>query len=83
MKMLEKELEELVGKVQSFNSEFSNLEVKEAHMDCPKKLYDTISAFSNNAGGGVLLFGLKEAADFEVVGVYHVFDKDMHFKPLF
>ena len=72
--MLEKELEELVGKVQSFNSEFSNLEVKEAHMDCPKKLYDTISAFSNNAGGGVLLFGLKEAADFEVVGVYDAAD---------
>lgn len=72
--MLEKELEELVGKVQSFNSEFSNLEVKEAHMDCPKKLYDTISAFSNNTGGGVLLFGLKEAADFEVVGVYDAAD---------
>ena len=49
--MLEKELEELVGKVQSFNSEFSNLEVNEAHMDCPKKLYDTISAFFNGLRG--------------------------------
>ena len=72
--MLERDLEELVRKVQTFNTEFHDIEVKEAHIDCPKKLYDTISAFSNNAGGGVILFGLKESAGFEVVGVYDAAD---------
>lgn len=72
--MLEKDLEELVWKVQSFNTELHDVEVKEAHVDCPKKIYDTISAFSNNAGGGIILFGLKESAGFEVVGVYDAAD---------
>ena len=27
-------------------------------MDCPKRLYDTLSSFSNQDNGGVLLFGI-------------------------
>lgn len=72
--MLEKDVEDLVRKVQSFNTELNYVEVKEAHIDCPKKLYDTISAFSNLNGGGILLFGLREAESFAVVGVYDAAD---------
>lgn len=68
--MLERDLSELVEKIQNYQTEFHNIEVKEAHEGCPKKLYDTISAFSNQNGGGILVFGLKESANFEVVGVY-------------
>ena len=43
-------------------------------MDCPKRLYDTLSSFSNQDNGGVLLFGIDETAGFQVVGVYDAQD---------
>ena len=43
-------------------------------MDCPKRLYGTLSSFSNQDSGGVLLFGVDEAAGFQVVGVYDAQD---------
>ena len=72
--MLERDLAYLVAKIQSFHSELTNVEIKAAHDGCPKRLYDTISSFSNLAGGGTILFGLQETADFAVVGVYDAND---------
>ena len=46
------------------------MEVKSTHVDCPWRLYDTLSSFSNQDSGGILLFGVDEAAGFQVVGVY-------------
>ena len=37
-------------------------------------MYDTLSAFSNQDSGGVILFGLDERKNFEAVGVYDVHD---------
>ena len=68
--MLAEELLELVNKTVRQKSEGQTLEVKAAHVDCPKRLYDTLSSFSNQDSGGVLLFGLDETQDFKVVGVY-------------
>ena len=68
--MLAEELLELVNKTVRQKSEGQTLEVKAAHVDCPKRLYDTLSSFSNQDIGGVLLFGLDETQDFKVVGVY-------------
>ena len=44
--------------------------MKAAHIDCPKRLYDTLSSFSNQDYGGILLFGLDERTDFQIVGIY-------------
>jgi ATP-dependent DNA helicase RecG len=68
--MLTEELIELTHFVQTRRTEGQQLEVKAAHVDCPKRLYDTLSAFSNQDGGGILLFGLDESKDFQPVGVY-------------
>jgi ATP-dependent DNA helicase RecG len=68
--MLTDELIELTRFVQTRKAEGQRLEVKAAHVDCPKRLYDTLSSFSNQDGGGTLLFGLDESKDFELVGVY-------------
>jgi ATP-dependent DNA helicase RecG len=35
-------------------------------------LHESLSAFANQTGGGVLLFGLNESSDFAVVGVADV-----------
>lgn len=68
--MLAEELIELVEKVTHLKTETQTLEIKAAHVDCPKRLYDTLSGFSNQDSGGVLLFGVDESKNFAVVGVY-------------
>ena len=68
--MLPEELIDLVSKTAHQKAETQTLELKAAHVDCPKRLYDTLSSFSNQDSGGVLLFGVDETKSFEVVGVY-------------
>lgn len=72
--MIDQELYSLIEKVVSFQAEFQNIEVKAAHEGCPSRLYDTLSAFSNQDSGGVILFGVDERKNFEAVGVYDVHD---------
>jgi len=64
------ELLSLVESVQSQKFESKTLEVKSAHEGCPSKLYPTLSSFSNQDDGGIILFGLSEEEGFNVVGVY-------------
>lgn len=72
--MTTEELLELLDQVQKMKCESAVLEIKSAETGCPKRLYDTLSAFSNQDEGGVLLFGVKEEDDFKEVGVYDVQD---------
>lgn len=72
--MIEKELQILVEKIRSRRSESQTIEVKKASVDCPSSLYDTLSSFSNQSSGGVIVFGLDEQADFSVTGVYDAQD---------
>ena len=72
--MLAEELLELVNTTIRQKAESQTVEVKAAHVDCPKRLYDTLSSFSNQDSGGVLLFGLDEKQNFKVVGVYDLQD---------
>ena len=67
--MLEIELVELVNKILQTKSESNYLEVKAAREGCPK-LLETLSSFSNQNGGGVIVFGMDEKNGFEVCGVY-------------
>jgi ATP-dependent DNA helicase RecG len=68
------ELAELVERVQKLKCETQTLEVKAAHLGCPTKLYPTLSDFSNQDDGGILLFGVDEETGFGVVGVYDAQD---------
>lgn len=72
--MLSEELIELTSSITQLKSETQTVEVKAAHGGCPKRLYDTLSSFSNQDGGGIILFGLDETKGFEAVGVYDVHD---------
>ena len=72
--ILPNELVELTKMVCKQKAETQTLELKAAHVDCPKRLYDTLSSFSNQDSGGILLFGIDERAGFEVVGVYDAQD---------
>ena len=72
--MLTEDLLELVNATVHQKTEGQTLEVKAAHEGCPKGLYDTLSSFSNQDSGGVLLFGLDEEQGFQVVDVYDLQD---------
>ena len=72
--MLSEELIELVKTTMHLKSETQTLEVKAAQKGCPKRLYDTLSSFSNQDGGGVILFGLDEESGFDLCGVYDLQD---------
>lgn len=72
--MLAEELRDLAAKVQIQRAEAQYIEVKTAKDGCPKRLYDTLSSFSNQDSGGILLFGLDERAAFQAVGVYDLHD---------
>lgn len=54
--MQTEELLELVKNIKELKAEDNFIEIKSAHDECPKKLYDTISAFSNQNGGGKIIF---------------------------
>ena len=72
--MLAEELVELANKIISLKAETQNIEVKAAHEGCPKRLYDTLSSFSNQNDGGVIVFGLDERQNFQATGVYDLQD---------
>ena len=55
--------------MQGRQTELNNVEVKSARGGTPQRLYESLSAFANRTGGGVLLFGLNEKSNFEVIGV--------------
>ena len=68
--MTKDELIELLNEVQAARCETATLEIKAAELGCPQKLYDTLSGFSNQDDGGVILFGVDEKRDFLECGVY-------------
>lgn len=72
--MTEDELKEKVKLIQKIKCESQNLELKAAHEGCPKRLYDTLSSFSNQDGGGTIIFGIDESQDYKAVGVYDTQD---------
>ena len=71
--MLESELIEMIKNVQRVRSESNSIEVKSAKNGCPK-LRDTLSSFSNQSGGGTIIFGIDETDGYALCGVYDAAD---------
>lgn len=72
--MQEKDLENLVKQIQTNKCETQYIELKAAHEGCPKRLYDSLSSFSNQDEGGIVVFGIDEKQNYDVVGVYDAQD---------
>ena len=64
------ELLELLNEIQGKRYETRRLELKAAESGCPKRLYDTLSSFSNQDEGGIIVFGVDEKNEFNECGVY-------------
>lgn len=72
--MQAEELKALALEVQRQKTERQNIECKAAAQGCPTRLFDTLSAFSNQDQGGILIFGIDEQRDYAIVGVYDAQD---------
>lgn len=72
--MMMETLAELTKKITKNKAESQTIEVKSAHNGCPERLYDTLSSFSNQDCGGIIVFGIDKASAFSVVGVYDLQD---------
>lgn len=70
--MTAEEVKKNVDLVCRNKTETQTLEIKEASGGAPSSLYDTLSAFSNQDEGGVILFGISERQGFAPVGVADV-----------
>lgn len=68
--MTKEELYEKLEEIQKIRCETQTLELKKAEQGCPKRLYDTLSSFSNQDEGGTIVFGVDEENDYEETGVY-------------
>ncbi len=67
-------LKGIIEKAQKLCTETQTIEFKAARQGCPTKLYDVLSSFSNQDMGGVIVFGVDEANNYEVCGVYDAQD---------
>jgi ATP-dependent DNA helicase RecG len=67
--MLKEELQSLIDKIKTQKCEEQTLELKAAKGGCPK-LYETLSSFSNQNYGGIIVLGIDESNDYQVCGVY-------------
>lgn len=72
--MLPENLKELVNEIINQKTEKQDIELKAAEKGCPSRLYDTLSSFSNQDTGGILIFGIDETQHFKIVGVYDLQD---------
>ncbi len=72
--MLPEQLVSLANDILKKKCEMQNIELKSSEHGATDRLYDTLSSFSNQSGGGIIIFGISEKNGFSVSGVYDVQD---------
>lgn len=72
--MLPDELLTIINDVISKRCEMQDIELKKASGGAPQRLYDTLSSFANQNGGGIIIFGIDQENDYHVSGVYDAHD---------
>lgn len=68
--MQAEDLIKIVLDITTFKTETQTIELKAATQGCPTRLFDTLSSFSNQDDGGIIIFGIDEADDYAIKGVY-------------
>lgn len=72
--MTTEKLKDILNEIQKTKCETQTLEIKSAELGCPQSLFDTLSSFSNQDDGGVIVFGVDERHDYKETGVYDPHD---------
>lgn len=63
------ELQEMLINLRQVGADMNHVEVKRAEGGFPRRLWETLSAFANTSGGGVIILGIDEEHDFQVTGI--------------
>jgi ATP-dependent DNA helicase RecG len=63
------ELLEVIQELRRAGTDTLHVEAKRAAHELPRRLWETLSAFANTRGGGVLILGLDQVSGFGAVGV--------------
>ncbi|MBV9760876.1 MAG: putative DNA binding domain-containing protein [Acidobacteriaceae bacterium] len=69
--MTELEIRNILVQLRKVRVDLTHVEAKAAETELPKRLWETISAFSNTRGGGTIILGISEEANFAITGVRH------------
>lgn len=72
--MQQEALFKLIKDIKLLKTESQTIELKSASHGCPTRLYDTLSSFSNQDEGGIIIFGIDESDGYTVKGVYDPHD---------
>lgn len=67
-------LRKIVLDIISKKTETQTIEIKSAEHGCPTRLFDTLSSFSNQDEGGIIVFGIDETDNYKIKGVYDAQD---------
>ena len=70
--MQQTELRSLITEIVRQKTERQDIELEADHGGFPSKIYDTLSSFSNQDSGGIIIFGMTP--EYEVIGVYDAED---------
>lgn len=69
MTMTDADLAEIVTQLRQFKTDTKYVEAKKSEKELPKRLWESLSSFGNQLGGGVIILGLDETSDFTATGV--------------
>jgi ATP-dependent DNA helicase RecG len=58
-----------VAQMQALRSELADAEAKDARRGLPQKIYESLSAFGNRRGGGLIILGLEDSSFRPVGGI--------------
>lgn len=72
--MQTEDLKKIVLDIKTLKTETQTIELKSAVHGCPTRLFDTLSSFSNQDEGGIIIFGVDETDNYAVKGVYDAQD---------
>ena len=72
--MQSEELKKIVLDIRNMKTETQTIELKAAAQGCPTRLFDTLSSFSNQDEGGIIIFGIDETDNYSIKGVYDAQD---------
>ena len=67
-------LKKIISDIQTLKTETQTIELKAAAQGCPTRLFDTLSSFSNQDEGGIIIFGIDESDNHAIKGVYDAQD---------
>lgn len=67
-------LKKIALDINHLKTETQTIELKAATKGCPTRLFDSLSSFSNQDDGGIIIFGIDESDNYAIKGVYDAQD---------